>query len=92
MQKNQNIEATYTPETTKGVYSNVMMVHHNKDEFVLDFFILSPQPKVAVAVSRVIVSPVVAKKLAELMAKEVKNYELETNTTILTGDTGLVVM
>ncbi|MGQ0665155.1 MAG: DUF3467 domain-containing protein, partial [Pseudomonadota bacterium] len=39
----QQIELQIDPHQASGVYSNLMMISHRKEEFVLDFLFLQPQ-------------------------------------------------
>jgi len=62
-------------DVAKGVYSNVVFVHHNENEFVLDFVFIEPGRPQGQVVSRVINNPKAAKKLAMALGGLVKRYE-----------------
>ena len=62
-------------DVAKGVYSNVAFVHHNENEFVLDFVFIEPGRPQGQVVSRVISNPRAAKKLAMAIGGLVKRYE-----------------
>ncbi len=64
-------------EQAKGVYSNLAIISHSKNEFVLDFASIlpgMPKPKVR---SRVILSAEHAKRLLISLQENVAKYESE---------------
>jgi hypothetical protein len=56
-----------------GVYSNQMMIHHTREEFVLDFMNLFPPQGVVNA--RVIVSPGHLKRMIRALRDNLSRYE-----------------
>ncbi len=63
-----------------GVYSNLMMISHRKEEFILDFLFLQPQRSqqgqpVATLRSRVITSPEHAKRVLRALQENIQRYE-----------------
>ena len=63
-----------------GVYSNLMMISHRKEEFILDFLFLQPQrashgQAVATLRSRVITSPEHAKRILRALQENLRRYE-----------------
>jgi hypothetical protein len=63
-----------------GVYSNLMMISHRKEEFILDFLFLQPQRSpqgqtVATLRSRVITSPEHAKRILRALQENIRRYE-----------------
>ena len=56
-----------------GVYSNAMIVNHTREEFILDFVMVSPPG--AVVSARVIMSPGHIKRAITLLQSNVKRYE-----------------
>jgi hypothetical protein len=60
-------------EIVGGVYANSMMVSHSREEFVLDFFYLSPQ--MAVLNARVITSPGHLKRIIRALSENLRRYE-----------------
>jgi hypothetical protein len=68
------------PQAASGVYSNLMMVTHRKEEFVLDFLFVHPQrgpdgQQVANLRSRVITSPEHAKRIVRALQDNIGRYE-----------------
>ncbi|WP_243027513.1 MULTISPECIES: DUF3467 domain-containing protein [Thermus] len=57
-----------------GRYTNLALIAHTKNEFILDFALLQPQGG-AIVVSRVITSPQHAKALLRSLAENVARYE-----------------
>ena len=69
----QNINIKITDEVLKGVYSNMMIASHTKEEFILDFLnVAGPQ---GIAVSKVIVSPGHLKRISAALVDNLKKYE-----------------
>jgi hypothetical protein len=63
-----------------GVYSNLMMISHRKEEFILDFLFLQPQhgpqgQNVATLRARVITSPEHTKRIVRALQENVRRYE-----------------
>ncbi len=78
--KDQKIAVQIDPNNGNGVYSNLMMISHRKEEFILDFMFLQPQratkgPSVANLRSRVITSPEHAKRILRALQENVSRYE-----------------
>ena len=63
-QKPQNeIKIELTPEVAHGHYSNLAMIAHSPNEFVMDFINMIPNPPQARVQSRIIMTPENAKNL-----------------------------
>ena len=57
-QKPQNeIKIELTPEVAHGHYSNLAMIAHSPNEFVMDFINMIPNPPQARVQSRIIMTP-----------------------------------
>ena len=68
------------PHAATGVYSNLMMISHRKEEFVLDFLFVQPQRSpqgqaIANLRSRVITSPEHMKRIFKAMQENISRYE-----------------
>ena len=72
MEKNK-IQIKTKSEDLKGVYSNLMIASRKKEEFILDFLMLSSLG--GVLSSRVIVSPDHLKRISNVLQNEIKKYE-----------------
>lgn len=70
----QEIKIKAKEEDLKGSYSNMMRISHTtKEEFILDFFFVSPPE--GVLSSRVLVSPGHMKRLTKALEENIKKYE-----------------
>lgn len=68
------------PHAATGVYSNLMMISHRKEEFVLDFLFVQPQrspqgQSVANLRARVITSPEHMRRIFKAMQENIARYE-----------------
>jgi hypothetical protein len=62
------------PESLRGgVYSNTMFITHTKEEFILDFMMITPP--VGTVTARVITSPGHMKRMVSALAENLKKYE-----------------
>ena len=61
--------------TAQGAYSNLVLINHNENEFVLDFAYLQPGAPRARVRSRVISSPRHTKRLLRALEYNVRKYE-----------------
>lgn len=68
-----NIEIS--EEIADGVYSNLAIISHSNQEFVLDFVRMMPNVPKAKVKSRIILSPSHAKRLMNALEENIKKYE-----------------
>ncbi len=68
-----NIELT--EEIAEGIYSNLVMLAHSSEEFILDFIRVMPGVPKARVKSRVIVTPQHARRLLKALADNIERYE-----------------
>ncbi len=61
--------------TAQGVYTNLVMINHSENEFVLDFAYLQPSSPTAKVRARIISSPRHTKRLLAALQKNVARYE-----------------
>lgn len=61
------------PEMLRGVYSNVILVHHTKEEMVLDFLFSATGQ--AHLVSRIILSPDHAERLVKALTENIAKFK-----------------
>jgi hypothetical protein len=73
MENQRKIKIKAKDKDLKGAYSNLMQVLHTKEEFILDFFLVSPPE--GVLVSRVIVSPTHFKRITRAFQENLQKYE-----------------
>lgn len=68
-----NIELS--EDVAEGTYSNLVMLAHSAEEFILDFIRVMPGVPKAKVKSRVIVSPPHAKRLLRALADNIERFE-----------------
>lgn len=69
----QQVQIKAADNDLKGHYSNTMFIAHTKEEFILDFLLVS-QPN-GELVSRVITSPGHIKRIQKALNENIKLYE-----------------
>lgn len=74
--KNQ-LQIQLRPEMADGKYSNLAMIGHGPNEFVMDFIFAAPGMPQAPVVSRIVMSPENAKQLMYAITDNVKKYEAQ---------------
>lgn len=73
---NQNqINIELPEEIADGEYSNLAIITHSNQEFIVDFVCLAPGLPKAKVKSRIILTPQHAKRLMAALAENVKKFE-----------------
>jgi hypothetical protein len=72
--------------TAQGLYTNLVMINHSENEFVLDFAYLQPSSPAAKVRARIISSPRHTKRLLQALQKNVERYEERFGTIELSDD------
>jgi len=67
-------------EVAEGIYSNLAMITHSNTEFVIDFIRLMPGVPKAKVKSRILLTPVHAKRLLKALNGNIKKYEAINGT------------
>lgn len=62
-------------DIAEGIYSNLVMIAHSPEEFILDFIRVMPGVPKARVKSRIIVTPQHAKRLLRALAENIERYE-----------------
>lgn len=73
--KEHQIQIEIDDLTAQGVYSNLAVITHSPDEFVLDFIFIQPQIPKAKVRTRVITSPQHVKRFLQALQDNIKKYE-----------------
>lgn len=69
----QQIKIKVPDEVKRGAYCNMMVVTHTKEEFIMDFILMSaPEP---VMTARVIMSPGHMKRTISALRENMEKYE-----------------
>lgn len=77
----QKLDINISEEVAGGVYSNLAIITHSDQEFIIDFAGMLPGLKKGVVRSRVIMTPQNAKRLLNALTDNVAKFE-EQNGTI----------
>ena len=64
----------------QGLYSNLMMIHHNVEEFTLNFVYIFPNGTQGKLLSSMIVSPGHAKRIWRALGENLSRYEAQFGT------------
>jgi hypothetical protein len=71
----QKLQVQLDEDVAQGVYSNLVLLNHTENEFVLDFAFIQPANGRAKVRSRVISSPRHTKRLLLALQKNLERYE-----------------
>lgn len=74
-EQNQGFNIELPEVVASGTYSNLAIVMHSQNEFVLDFVSLLPNMVSAKVHSRIIMTPDNAKRLARVLQQNIQTYE-----------------
>ena len=69
------IDIELPAEIAKGLYSNLLIVSHSPNEFVMDFANYMPGMPKAIVISRIIVTPQNAKHLLRTLEMNIRTFE-----------------
>jgi hypothetical protein len=61
--------------TAQGAYSNLVLINHTENEFLMDFAFIQPQAPRARVRSRIITSPRHAKRMLRALEDNLRRYE-----------------
>jgi hypothetical protein len=73
--KRQKLRLKFADGVVEGNYVNLAITTHSPTEFVLDFAFVPPGMAEARVLDRVIMNPVNAKRLAQVLAENLRRYE-----------------
>jgi hypothetical protein len=76
----QQVQIKADEKELLGQYSNLAVIHHNGEEFTLNFIYLFPSVPQGKLVSSVILSPAHAKRLLEALKENVARFESQFGT------------
>ena len=69
----KEIKITFPENLKGGVYANNMFIAHTKEEFVLDFMVVTPP--LGTVTARVVTSPSHMKRMVAAMTENLQKYE-----------------
>lgn len=84
----RQMKITADNDTRRGAYSNLALISHRKEEFIIDFLFVDPQTQTpkgdqALLASRVILNPGHMKRLYQAIGENIKRYEKNFGTIVL---------
>ncbi len=71
----QPLQVEIDEPVARGVYTNLALITHSETEFLLDFLFLQPQTPKTKVLTRLISSPVHAKRLLWALKDNIEKYE-----------------
>ena len=75
--KQQQLQIKADEKELLGQYSNLVVVHHNAEEFTLNFVYMFPTVPQGKLVASLIVNPAHAKRLLHALQENVSRYEAQ---------------
>ena len=76
MEDNQSpLQVEIDEVVARGLYTNLALITHSETEFLLDFLFLQPQTPKTKVLTRLITSPVHAKRLLWALKDNIDKYE-----------------
>src|SRR6204780_4040904 len=79
-QQKQQVQIKADEKELLGQYSNLAVIHHNGEEFTLNFIYMFPTVPQGKLVASLIVSPTHAKRLLRALQENVARYEAQFGT------------
>lgn len=74
-QNKQQLQIQLKPEVAEGKFSNLAMIGHGPNEFLIDFIFAAPGMPQAPVVSRIVMTPENAKQLMFAITDNIQKYE-----------------
>jgi Protein of unknown function (DUF3467) len=74
-QQQQQINIELPEDMAEGIYSNLAIISHSPQEFVIDYIRVMPGVPKAKVKARIVVTPEHAKRLMKALIDNVKRYE-----------------
>jgi hypothetical protein len=78
--KSQQVQIKAEEKELLGQYSNLAMIHHNAEEFTLNFIYIFPNATQGKLVGSIILSPSHAKRMLRALAENISRYETQFGT------------
>ena len=87
MEDNQQpLQVEIDEAVARGIYTNLALITHSETEFLLDFLFLQPQTPKTKVLTRLVSSPVHAKRLLWALKDNIEKYEAQ-HGAISAGET-----
>ena len=75
--KQQQVQIKADEKEILGQYSNLVMIHHNAEEFTMHFIYIFPNVAQGKLVASLILSPGHAKRLLRALSENISRYEAQ---------------
>jgi len=75
--KQQQVQIKADEKELLGQYSNLVMIHHNAEEFTMNFIYIFPNVPQGKLISSLILSPGHAKRLWRALGENISRYETQ---------------
>jgi hypothetical protein len=79
-QQNNQLNIEISEEVAEGTYANLAIITHSHAEFVIDFVNVMPGTPKSKVKSRIIFTPMHAKRFMKAMAENIERYEAAHGT------------
>jgi hypothetical protein len=73
--REEQLQVEIDESTARGIYTNLALITHTETEMLLDFLFLQPQTPKAKVLTRIVSSPVHAKRLLWALRDNIEKYE-----------------
>lgn len=80
MEEKNQINIELPEDLADGTYCNISIITHSQMEFVLDFVALMPNTPKARVKSRIVMTPINAKRLLRAMMDNIRRFESNHGT------------
>ena len=76
----QQLQIEIDESVARGIYTNLALLTHSETEFLIDFLFLQPQTPKTKVLTRLITSPVHAKRFLAALQDNIAKYEARFGT------------
>jgi hypothetical protein len=73
----QQVQIKADEKELQGLYSNLVMIHHNADEFTMNFIYVFPNAAQGKLLASLILNPSHAKRLLRALSENINRYEAQ---------------
>lgn len=85
MEQKKDLSFNLRPEIATGKYSNLAIITHSRNEFIIDFAAMLPGVQQPEIISRMLMVPEHAKRLLMALQDNVSKYESQFGSISLEG-------
>ena len=79
-QNPQSLQIEIDEAVARGVYTNLALLTHSETELIIDFLFLQPQTPKTKVLTRIVTSPVHAKRFLAALQDNIAKYEARFGT------------